>query len=266
MMTLNAVSYLAPNMFGVYRAMCDQLERGLGFSITLNASAVDALDDAALLRDEFDIGFICGLPLVRLDAQHPHQWDALVAPVLAQPRYHNRPVYFADVIVRAASPYWTLADLRGAAFCYNDPGSNSGVHLLRHYLWQQGYPSRYFRSAILSGAHQRSILRVMAGDADCAAIDSAVLEQALRDDAGLAGRIRVVESVGPCPIPPMFISRRLGDNLRHAIQTLLQKPDAPLQSALDAAGIARLAPVGMADYAVIHAMFNAVSAADYALF
>lgn len=51
---------------------------------------------------------------------------------------------------------------------------------------------------IQSGSHQRSIRLVVDGLAECAGIDSVVLEQELRDLPDLSRHLRVVETIGPC--------------------------------------------------------------------
>src|SRR6476469_7540041 len=93
---------------------------------------------------------------------------------------------------------------------YNNPGSNSGYNLFRHRLLKAGHHSNFFGKVIQSGSHQRSIRWVVEGLADCSAIDSTVLEQELRDSPELSNNLRVVESIGPCPMPPVVAAKRLG--------------------------------------------------------
>ena len=69
-----------------------------------------------------DIGFVCS-PTFRWLAD---ELDLLPVPVPSDTRAHGRPVYFADVIVRAESPYLAMEDLRGRRWAYNDRNSRSG--------------------------------------------------------------------------------------------------------------------------------------------
>src|SRR4051794_22285982 len=110
-MPLRAVSYLAPNLFGFYEAISAALARALGTEAELIEGALDPLEDPALLNDEIDLAFICGLPYTLISRDHPDQLAILAAPVMAPPRYGDRPVYFADVIVNASSPAQTFKDL-----------------------------------------------------------------------------------------------------------------------------------------------------------
>ena len=178
-MKLNLVSYLVPDFLWFYAAVGKYLSRVLGIETQLSQGEFDSLEDPMLLEDQLDIAFICGLPFIRYSQINPGQLKAIAAPIMQANRYQNRPVYFADIIVNTQSNFWNLKDLAGKTFCYNDRGSNSGYHLLRHRLFQSGYPQGFFSNLIESGFHQRSMQLVASGIADCAAIDSVVLEQEL---------------------------------------------------------------------------------------
>ncbi|UBF30046.1 PhnD/SsuA/transferrin family substrate-binding protein (plasmid) [Kovacikia minuta CCNUW1] len=254
---LRAVSYLAPNWFEFYQAVVLSLERALSIETQLVQAASDPLDDPLLKQDQWDLGFICGLPFVRYQQAVPNQMRAIVAPVMQASRYQNRPIYFADVIVNAASEFNTFADLAGTTVCYNDPGSNSGYFLLCDRLRQETLP-HFFGNAIQSGSHQRSIRWVVEGKADCAAIDSTVLEQECRLFPDLHQRLRVIESIGPCPMPPVVVAHRLGDDIIQQLQATLLKSDTHLQTAMERMDIARYAAVKSEDYEAIAQMFEAV--------
>ena len=92
--------------------------------------------------------------------------ELLCAPVMAAPRYGGRPVYFTDVVVRRDHPARAFADLRGAAWAYNDDGSHSGYNVVRHHLLALGETRGYFGRVVASGAHQTSIQMVLDGEVD----------------------------------------------------------------------------------------------------
>ncbi len=253
---LKIVSYLAPNWFWVYEAIAAAISRTLQIDTLLLPSEHDPLNDSSLIQDEVDVAFICGLPFIRLYHQLPHL-QAIAAPVMQLPRYENRPVYFADVIVSAASPLKTFADLENTVFCYNDRGSNSGYNLLLHRLRQGGCPQPFFGTVIQSGSHQRSIQWVASGQSDCAAIDSVVLERELQTQPELAARLRVIEAIGPCPMPPLAAAQRLGP-LIDSIRAALRYPDPGLQQVFQQAGIQHFAAVRSEDYQPIAEIYQAV--------
>ncbi|GAB4232719.1 MAG: hypothetical protein Kow00121_60810 [Elainellaceae cyanobacterium] len=261
--SLTLVSYLAPNWFWFYKAVAVYLQRVLGIEIQITESQFDPLDDPALLNDRIDLAFICGLPFIRRYLHAPAQLQPLVAPVMQSERYSDRPVYFADVIVHANSGMTAFDDLRGQAFCYNDPGSNSGYNLLCYHLIQKGYSPAFWGSAFQSGSHQQSIQMVITGKADYAAIDSTVLSQELRNVPALSGQLQVVESIGPCPMPPIVAAQRLGDALISDIQQALLEPDLILQERMRQAGIQRYEQVSVDSYRELADRYEAVLKAGY---
>lgn len=258
---LTIASYLAPNWFWFYQAIAAAIDRALPTQTHLSAHPCDPLHDPALLNSEIDLAFICGLPFIRHYQAFPGQYEAIAAPVMRSPRYQNRPVYFSDVIVRANSPIQTFADLVGQRFCYNDPGSNSGYYLLLHYLVENQYPVDFFRQLIQSSSHQRSIRFVIEGLADCAAIDSIVLAQELQAYPDLVSQIRVIESIGAVPVPPLIAARHLQPFDR--ILSILLNPDPQLQAAMERAEVDRFAAVCSQDYQVLLSRYNAVLSAGY---
>jgi phosphonate transport system substrate-binding protein len=259
---LRLVSYLAPNMFWFYQAVGAYLGRVFEVETQITQSQYDPLVDPMLLEDQVDVAFICGLPLMRYCQRVPAQLAVLVAPVMQASRYQNRPVYFSDIIVHASSDIKTFDDLGGKTFCYNDLGSNSGYNLMRQKLIQSGYLPSFFGKVIASGSHQRSIRWVAEGLADCSAIDSTVLEQELHDYPELQ-QLRVLESVGPCSMPPVVVAQRLGTALIHQIQLALLQPDAELQSVMNQARIQGYRAVEAADYAAIEEMYELAIASGY---
>lgn len=254
---LQIVSYLAPNWFGFYKAVLAYLGRMLGVETQLIQGECDPLDDPMLLQDQLDLAFICGLPLIRYCQVVPNQLHTLVAPVMQAPRYQNLPIYFSDVIVNTASQKASFEDLVGTTLCYNDPGSNSGYNLLRYRLFQGGYPKNFFGQVMQSGSHQRSIRWVVDGLVDCAAIDSVVLEQELRDFPDLSSHLRVVEVLGPSPMPPLVVAQHLGESLIQQLQLILLQPDAELQAAMAQVGVQCFAAVKLEEYRILAQIYDA---------
>lgn len=254
--SLKIISYLAPNWLEFYQAIAAYLNRVLEVEFQLTQSECDPLEDPLLLQDKLDVAFICGLPLIRYSQIVPNQLKTLVAPVMQSSRYNNCPVYYADVIVDANSNIQKFTDLAGKTFCYNDPGSNSGYNLLCHRLTQEKYPENFFGKILQSGAHQHSIRWVVEGLADCAAIDSVVLEQELKNYPELLQRLRVVEVLGPSPMPPLVVAQRLGISLIKQMQLALLQPDADLQRIMQQFGVKRFAAVKLEDYQILNQIYN----------
>ncbi len=257
---LRLVSYLAPNMFWFYQAVAAYLGRVFGVETEIVQSQCDSLSDPIILQDKLDIAFICGLPFVQLNQFVPGQLQAIVAPVMQASRYGDRPVYFSDIIVNTHS-ITTFKDLAGKTFCYNDLGSNSGYNLMCQRLMHSGYPSSFFGKVIQSGSHQNSIKLVVEELADCSAIDSTVLEQQLRDTPELGNHLRVIESIGPCPMPPIIASQRL--DCIQELKSALCQPDPELLCAMEQAHIRRYDVVQSEDYAPLGTIYDTVVKAGY---
>lgn len=174
-----------------------------------------------VLAGQIQIGWMCGYPYVQTIAKPEPPVELLALPVFAAERYENRPVYFSDVIVRRDSRFTHFEDLRGATWAYNEVGSQSGYHIARYKLAQLRANGDFFSKIISSGGHLRSLQMVLAGEADSAAIDSTVMDAALRDDPDLVNQIRIVEALGPSPVPPWVIHKSVPAPLRQSIRQAL---------------------------------------------
>jgi phosphonate transport system substrate-binding protein len=62
---------------------------------------------------------------------------------------------------------------------------------------------------------------ILSGAVDGAAIDSTVLEWLGGQRNDLAEEIRVIDTIGPSPIPPWVISRQVAPSQRQALRQLL---------------------------------------------
>jgi len=184
------------------RRICEHLAAELGRAIEF-IGGVPWRERAAMLdRGELDAAFVCGWHYAsRIAGPAPVQLCA--APVYAAPRYGGEAVYYSDVIVAADSTHRTLSDLRGLRVAYNDRDSHSGYNLLLE-LVRGDRP--FFGEAIESGSHMASIALVRKGGADCAAIDSTVLDHARAQRPELESHLRSAAVLGPSASPPLVMS------------------------------------------------------------
>jgi phosphate/phosphite/phosphonate ABC transporter binding protein len=249
------VTFLAPNMIGVYRFVADYVGRKVGAPTELTVGS----SFGQFAAGEADIGFICGLHYVHLAREAPPPVELLAAPVLRGERYGGRPVYFSDVIVHVDSPYRSFSDLRNRSWAYNNPDSHSGYNVTRHRLVSLGETRGFFGRVVEAGSHQRSIRMVCGGEVDAAAIDSQVLAVELRDHPELGTQLRVIDALGPAGIQPVVAASRLPDELKAAVKAaLLAMGDDPDVTAGLAHGfVERFAPVTDEDYGDVRAMLVA---------
>ena len=85
--------------------------------------------------------------------------------------------YKVAAIVRADSPYKTLADLKGKKVAHTSPSSNSGNLAPRVFFPEHGLIPDTDYKPIMSGGHDKSVLGVARGDYDMAPVASDVMDR-----------------------------------------------------------------------------------------
>lgn len=243
---LTVVSLLADNARSVYQRLVDYTSRRAGIDARLVADLPWQERERLLDQGQAQVAFLCGL----LYTRKTDQVELLAAPVMRAARYAGHPIYFSDLVVHRDSPLRSFAGLRGATLAYNDPGSFSGYAMLGAYLALRGERAGYFGRVVESGSHQQSLRLLAGGTADVAAIDSTVLELELELHPELASQVRVVETIGPSPIPPVVVARGVAAADKRQLRRILLQMDRDDegQAILDGGMIARFVAVRDADY------------------
>jgi phosphonate transport system substrate-binding protein len=244
--SITIISLMSDNARPTYQRIADYLSAHAGVSATLITGMPWQAQQQLLEQGKAEVGFICGLPYVR----KVERFELLAAPVMRAPRYQGRPIYFSDVIVRCDSPFRSFTDLRGATWAYNEPGSFSGYVVALAHLAALDETSGYFGRTVESGAHLRSLGLIAEGAVDAAAIDSVVLELEVRRRPELAAQFRVVETIGPSPIPPVVVARGVAAGIKQRLRDALLRmhEDGEGQAILSDGMIARFVAVHDADY------------------
>jgi phosphonate transport system substrate-binding protein len=209
-----------------------------------------------LERGQIEIGWICGLPYVQNMKRKRPGIELLAAPIMIGSRYQNKPIYFSDVVVQADSDYQAFSDLAGASWAYNEADSQSGFGVTQYHLSRLGENWSYFGRLVESGAHRNSLEMILDGSVQASAIDSTYLEWRLRREPELRARLRVIDTLGPSPIPPWIVSTRLPPAIRVALRQLLldMAEEAKGRLILDIGHIARFAAVTDQSYDPIRRM------------
>ncbi len=253
------VSFLAPAMTPVYEFIARAVGGRLGIPTEFAyAERYEQLAGA-------DVCFLCGLAYIELCGREQAPFAPVAAPVLQGGRYEGRPIYFSDVIVRRDSRFTTFADLEGASWCYNEPLSHSGYGITRYHLTRLGRTGGYFGRIVEAGYHTRSIELVRSGAVDASAIDSHVLELALRDDPTLVDELRILTSLGPSTVQPVVAGTWLSETLRGQIRRALVDlaDDASARGWLDRGRIARFVAVDDGHYSDLRTMRDACAEAGF---
>jgi len=246
----------APNMDFFTHDLAGYISKRLTIPVKVELDIPWQERERRLDAGEIDVCWICGLPYIRKVAKSSPAIELLAAPVMQGQRYQDRPIYFSDVVVRDASPFQTLEDLRGTTWAYNEPSSHSGYNVVRYALAMRDEISGFFGRLIESGAHQVSLQMILKGEVDASAIDSTVLEQELKDDPSIRGRIRIIDTFGPSPIPPWVISKNTRPDWQSALRQLFLGMHRNLagKAILDRANMIRFTTIEDADYNPIRTM------------
>jgi phosphonate transport system substrate-binding protein len=221
METLKLTSCLAANTDRTCSAVADYLSDRL----QVGAEYVDNISwqerERLLDSGEIHVAWVCGLLYAWKVSQPGCSLQLLAAPVVNDDRYQNSPIYYSDVIVHRKSQIRTFEDLRGRSLAFNESQSYSGFHVVRWYLATLGESNGYFGRLVESGAHSASLQLVLSREVEATAVDSTLLDWELRRDPSLKREIRVVETLGPSPVPPWVISSKLPSKLRRKVNKLL---------------------------------------------
>lgn len=216
--------------------------------------APEALDgdisyDEAWLRPDLLFGQTCGYPYV----QHLRGKVQLVAsPVYGLPGCEG-PLKCSFIIVNAKSTVTAVEELRGSRAAINEPGSNSGYNLFRHFIAPHAVEGRFFSSVIETGGHRASIDAVARGEADIAAIDCITFGNTLRFDPERIAGVRILAETARGPGLPFITSASTPAKdliiLRRALDETISDPD--LAQVCDTLSLRGISLLGDADYEVL---------------
>jgi phosphonate transport system substrate-binding protein len=247
---------MAENSESFCQAVACYIEKGLGIRTEYVTGIPWQERERLFDRGEIQILWLCGYPYVHKVDMAESDIELLAVPVPRGERYRGRPVYFSDVIVRRERPFQSFLDLRGASWAYNEPRSHSGFNVVRSHLAGIAPNEDFFGEIVESGAHTGSLEMTLSRRVDCAAIDSTVLEWLIAGRSALPEQIRVIESLGPSPMPPWVISRKVAASLRGDVRNLLlcMHGDVNGGGMLARAGLERFVEAQDHDYDPIRAM------------
>jgi ABC-type phosphate/phosphonate transport system substrate-binding protein len=247
---LRCATWLAPGLpLGLFETVCSAVAASLDTEATLHSwteSSGPDPDDDPFARDEIDLGFMCTPSYRQLAVRTPPSVRLVgAAPVFADVRNNDRPVYFAELVVRDHIDAKSLADLAGARIGFNDHNSLSGSSALRERLAQLELDDT-FATLVHTGGHRRSLELLTDERIDAASIDS----NTLLDIGTLPSELRVLETWGPFPVQPVVVRSSLLDKTREVIASTLLSlhQDADTARALWRYQVKRFAPVSEADY------------------
>lgn len=185
--------------FAYYRRFLDYIGNKLNRHVEFVDREGYAEINKLIRQRNVDAAFVCGGPYV--DGHDEFGMELLVAPMA-----YGGTVYYSYIIVPADSPDASLRDLRGKAFAFTDPLSNTGKLVPTYLLAVMGEkPETFFKKFVYTQSHDKSIQAVAQRIVDGAAVDSLIWEYAHRTDPKYTSRTKVIQKSPPYGIPPVVV-------------------------------------------------------------
>lgn len=185
---------------------------GAGIEFVSRNSYRETMD--LLHQGRLDFAWLCDYPFLYLKD---------LVRLMAIPLNRGRPYYRAYLLVHAdnAKPQG-MADLKGAAFAYSDPYSNTGYLVPRYQVRQLGEdPITYFRKTFFTWSHRKAVEAVASGMADAASMDSFVWDTLTQVKPELASRTRIIGASPEYGFPPFAAHRSMNATDFSAMQRAL---------------------------------------------
>jgi len=183
--------------------------------------------------------------------------DEFGMEILAAPVVYGEPVFYSYTIVDADSTATSLADLRGAAFAFTDPISNTGTLVPTYELGQMNEtPDTFFSDYIYTYSHDWSIEAVADGLVDGAAVDSLVYDYMEATGDPVIEKTRVLTKSGPYGIRPVVVNPDIDPELKRQLRSILLEmhEDPEGRAILAAIKIDRFEVIGDSAYDAIREM------------
>jgi len=183
-----------------YGALASYLAERLGRPVEIVQRRTYQEINDLLKSGDVEVGFVCTSAYV---AGH----DQFGLRLLVAPQIDDQTIYYSELIVPYDSTAESMSDLRGVVFAFTDPISTTGRIYPTYLVEQLGEtPETFFARTFFTYSHDRAIKAVADGVADAAAVDSLVLDYALKRNPNLALQIKVINRSPAFTIPPVVVS------------------------------------------------------------
>ena len=238
-----------------FRPLIDHLTRCTGkrtvyFQVTSNAAQVEAMRSGRL----HIAGFSTGPTAFAVNL-------AGAVPFAVKGGPEGFESYRVLMLVRADSPFQTLADLKGKRVAHTSATSNSGNLAPRAFFPGLGLnPDADYR-VLYSGGHDRSVMGVSAGDYDAAPVASDVYSRMVARGQVKGENFRVIWQSDPFPTSSFAMAHDLRPELQAKIRQCFLEYRFPESMVRDLGGNDRFWPATYAEqWAPVRAVADAVNA------
>lgn len=197
-----------------YHELLAYFERRLKRPVQLVQRMTYAEVNDLMNTGQIDMAFVCTLAYI--EGNQEFGMELLVAPQI-----RGQTVYYSYLIVPKESPVRGLINLKGRAFAFSDPLSNSGRLAPTYQLFRMGTtPDAFFGRFVFTYSHDNSIVAVADRLVDAAAVDSLVYDFLATTDPDLTSKTRIVARWGPYGIPPVVVPSGLDPSLKKRLRQL----------------------------------------------
>ncbi len=142
--------------------------------------------------------------------------------MLAIPQIRGSATYNSYIIVEKENPAESLLDLEDSRFASADILSNTGWLYPTTWLLEKGKdPNSFFSEHIFSGSHDSSLMAVVTGYVQGAAIDSLVYDRMAQEDPEIQIATRIIDKSPPFGMPPFVVPREIDFELEEDLRSLL---------------------------------------------
>ncbi|MGD8227681.1 MAG: phosphate/phosphite/phosphonate ABC transporter substrate-binding protein [Desulfobacteraceae bacterium] len=201
--------------FSYYGQLLDYIGGQLGLEVQLIQRKTYAEINDLFGKGGIDLAFVCSGPYA--NGKEKYGFD-----LLSTPQIHGSHFYQSYLIVNRNSLFHSLKDLRGMAFAFTDPESNTGKLVPTYWLAKMGErPETFFSKTIYTHSHDNSIFAVAQGLVEGAAVDSLIWEYYHSKSPSFTSSTRIIKKSEPYGNPPLVTSRHLPPGLRERIREIL---------------------------------------------
>ncbi len=211
--------------------------------------------DLLLEKGEVNIAFICSALYVK-------DHDKFGVELLAAPSVNGSLKYHSYIIVHNDSAINSFPGLKGKAFAFTDPKSNSGKLYPTYLLKTTGFtPEKFFKRFIYSYSHNKSVEMVAKKIVDGAAVESIIYEYMLKKGSPYAKQVKIIKRSPLFGIPPVVVTKDIDSNLKRKIKNafLNMHKTEKGKAILDAMMIDEFVDVSDRNYGSIRDMERAIA-------
>ncbi len=197
-----------------YKQLLDYIGEKIGGHVKFVETGTYGEINNLLKSGNVDVAFVCGRPYV--DGH-----DEFGLELLAAPQVNGKAVYSSYIIVPRGSPVKTFEGLRGGAFAFTDPASNTGKLVPTYMLAKMNEtPDSFFQKYIYTFAHDKSIRMVADKLIDGAAVDSLVWEFYNKTLPEVTSKTKIIYKSPPYGIKPVVVSSWVDSEMKSRLRKI----------------------------------------------